>query len=147
MTVYLREHGYLVNRKRVIKLMHKLGLQTIYQKKRTSASNPEHRVYPYLIRDLETTEPIKCGVQTLHICQLAKDIIIWLLSWTGIADGFYRGVSVTQWMLIFVVMLWRKRYKSMANLKSLIVTKEANLHLKTSLKFCLRSKNSMWDCH
>lgn len=32
MTAYLREKGYLVNRKRVIKLMHKLGLQTIYQK-------------------------------------------------------------------------------------------------------------------
>ena len=30
MTVYLREQGYLANRKRVIKLMHKLGLQTIY---------------------------------------------------------------------------------------------------------------------
>lgn len=32
MTAYLREQGYDVNRKRVIKLMRKLGLQTIYQK-------------------------------------------------------------------------------------------------------------------
>ena len=32
MTAYLRKKGYCINRKRVIKLMHKLGLQTIYQK-------------------------------------------------------------------------------------------------------------------
>ena len=47
MTAYLREQGYRVSRKRVIKLMHKLGLRTIYQKKKTSVSNPEHRIYPY----------------------------------------------------------------------------------------------------
>jgi hypothetical protein len=69
---------------------------------------------------------------------LAKDTIIWLSSWTGIADESYRGVSVTQWMLIFAVMLWRKRYRSMANLKSLMVTKEVNLHPKTSLNFYLK---------
>jgi putative transposase len=53
MTAYLGEQGYLVNRKRVMKLMDKLGLQTIYQKKRTSTRNVEHRIYPYLIRDIE----------------------------------------------------------------------------------------------
>lgn len=53
MTAYLRSQGYLVNRKRVIRLMQKLGLQTLYQRKRSRLQNRENRVYPYLLRDLE----------------------------------------------------------------------------------------------
>jgi putative transposase len=53
MTVYLRLLGYEVNRKRVIRLMHQLGLQTIYSKKRTTIPNPDHKTYPYLLRGLD----------------------------------------------------------------------------------------------
>jgi len=53
MTVYLRSLGYAVNRKRVIRLMHQLGLQTIYAKKRTTIPNPDHKIYPYLLRGLD----------------------------------------------------------------------------------------------
>ncbi|WP_206814400.1 IS3 family transposase [Chroococcus sp. FPU101] len=38
-TVYLRSLGYEINRKRVIRLMNKLGVQAIYPKKKT-VSNP-----------------------------------------------------------------------------------------------------------
>jgi len=51
-TVFLRSMGYEVNRKRVIRLMRQLGLQAIYPKRRTTIFNPEHRVYPYLLKDL-----------------------------------------------------------------------------------------------
>lgn len=51
-TVFLRSLGYEVNRKRVIRLMRQLGLQAIYPRRRTTIVNPEHRVYPYLLRDL-----------------------------------------------------------------------------------------------
>ena len=53
MTRYLREQGYLVNRKRVQRLMRKLGLQTIYPKKKTSAPDKGHKIYPYLLRELK----------------------------------------------------------------------------------------------
>jgi putative transposase len=53
MTVYLRLLGYEVNRKRVIRLMHQLGLQTIYSKKRTTIPNRDHETYPYLLRGLD----------------------------------------------------------------------------------------------
>jgi putative transposase len=52
MTIYLRSIGYEINRKRVIRLMGQLGLQTIYPKKRTTIANREHQVYPYLLRGL-----------------------------------------------------------------------------------------------
>jgi putative transposase len=51
-TAFLRSSGYQVNRKRVIRLMEKLGLQAIYPRRRTTIANPEHRVYPYLLRDV-----------------------------------------------------------------------------------------------
>jgi putative transposase len=54
---YLRRQGYLVNRKRIRRLMLKMGLSPIYQKPNTSKPHPEHRVYPYLLKDLEIVRP------------------------------------------------------------------------------------------
>ena len=53
----IRRKGYWVNRKRVRRLMQKMGLMAIYQKPRTSEPHPEHKVYPYLLRDLAITMP------------------------------------------------------------------------------------------
>jgi putative transposase len=55
MTAWLRSQGYEVNRKRVARLLHTMGLETIYPKPRTSRSHPEHRVYPYLLRGMPIT--------------------------------------------------------------------------------------------
>jgi putative transposase len=52
MTAVLRGQGYTVNPKRVRRLLRTLGLTALYPKPRTSAGAPEHRVYPYLLRDL-----------------------------------------------------------------------------------------------
>jgi putative transposase len=57
MARYLRRQGYWVNRKRVRRLMVKMGLMAIYQKPRTSAPHPEHKIYPYLLGGLEITRP------------------------------------------------------------------------------------------
>jgi putative transposase len=57
MARYLRRKGHGVNRKRVQRLMRKMGLMAIYQRPRTSKPHPEHRVYPYLLRGLEITRP------------------------------------------------------------------------------------------
>ncbi len=53
MTAYLQERGYQVNRKRVQRLMHQLGLQAIYPKPKLSKRDPDHTVYPYLLRGVE----------------------------------------------------------------------------------------------
>jgi putative transposase len=57
MTAYLRRQGYQVNHKRVQRLMHKMGLQAIYPKRRTSIAAKGHKVYPYLLRNLSITRP------------------------------------------------------------------------------------------
>ena len=52
MVRHLAREGVTVGRHRVRRLMRLLGLEAIYRKPRTSVANPEHRVYPYLLRGL-----------------------------------------------------------------------------------------------
>ncbi|MCP4606744.1 MAG: IS3 family transposase [Proteobacteria bacterium] len=52
MSRHLRREGYEVGRKRVRRLMRKMGIVAVYQKPRTSAPNPEHKIFPYLLRNL-----------------------------------------------------------------------------------------------
>ena len=53
MTAWLRAQGHLVNHKRVERLLRLMGLQAIYPKPHLSKPAPEHRVYPYLLREVK----------------------------------------------------------------------------------------------
>ncbi len=57
MARHFRRLGHAVGRKRVSRLMEKMGLSAIYQKPRTSDPHPDHPIYPYLLKDLEITRP------------------------------------------------------------------------------------------
>ncbi|GIW96444.1 MAG: integrase [Pirellulaceae bacterium] len=46
-----------VNRKRIRRLMRLMGLEAVYPKPRTTHRRVEHRVYPYLLRDLRVERP------------------------------------------------------------------------------------------
>jgi putative transposase len=52
MAVYLTALGEPVNRKRVQRLMRIMGLEAIYPKPRTTTRDPDHKIYPYLLRDV-----------------------------------------------------------------------------------------------
>jgi len=54
---HLRRLGYKVNRKKVQRLMRLMGLEAIYPKPKTSRPHPEHKVYPYLLRNLKIDRP------------------------------------------------------------------------------------------
>ena len=49
--------GWCVGRKRVRRLMSKIGLSPIYQAPKTSTPHPQHRIYPYLLRHLAIERP------------------------------------------------------------------------------------------
>ena len=57
MARHLRREGHVVGRKRIRRLMAKMGLAPIHQRPRTSVPHPEHRVWPYLLRDLVIDRP------------------------------------------------------------------------------------------
>ena len=52
MAAYLRSLGHKVNPKRVRRLLRTMGLEAVYQKPNISKPNPEHTIYPYLLRGL-----------------------------------------------------------------------------------------------
>jgi len=83
MTVHLRRLGHSVNRKRVSRLLRQMGLQAIYPRPRTSTPNPEHKVYPYLLRDVAVTRPNQVW---------ATDI-----TYVPMAHGFMYLVAVLDW--------------------------------------------------
>ena len=54
---YLNRLGHRVNRKRVQRLMRKMGLVSLAPKPNTSLFNKAHKVYPYLLRGLSIERP------------------------------------------------------------------------------------------
>ena len=57
MTEWLRTKGYMVNRKRVRRLMKILGLEAVYPKPWLSKPAKDHKKYPYLLKDVVIERP------------------------------------------------------------------------------------------
>ena len=57
MARHLRRQGHAVGRKRVRRLMAKMGLAAVYQRPKTTVAHPEHRIWPYLLRGLSIDRP------------------------------------------------------------------------------------------
>lgn len=56
-TVLLRDHGVVINRKHVQRLRREIGHEAIWCKPRTSIPDSGHRKFPYLLRGLTITRP------------------------------------------------------------------------------------------
>ena len=83
MTIYLRSKGFEVNRKRVRRLMRQLGLWTVYPKPNLSKIAPQHRKYPYLLRNLPIT----------HANQVWSTDITYL----PVFKGYFYLVAILDW--------------------------------------------------
>jgi len=57
MARHLRRLGWCMGRKRVRRLMRKIGLAPIYQAPKTSQPHPQHKIYPYLLRHMAIEQP------------------------------------------------------------------------------------------
>ena len=57
MTKYLCGLGHKINRKRVQRLMKTLGLVGMSPGPNTSKAPPQHKIYPYLLRGVDITQP------------------------------------------------------------------------------------------
>jgi putative transposase len=80
---YLRRLGYRINRKRVQRLMRLMGLEAIYPKPRTSRPHPEHKIYPYLLRDFNIEKPNQVWTADITYIPMGR--------------GFMYLVSVMDW--------------------------------------------------
>lgn len=53
----LKRQGHVVNRKRVLRLMQKMNLHPIYPKPNLSKNNSSHKIFPYLLKDINISRP------------------------------------------------------------------------------------------
>jgi putative transposase len=79
----LKIEGHTVGRRHVRTLMEKMGICAIYRKPKTSLPDKTHKIYPYLLKDLEITRPN-------HVW--ACDI-----SYIPMAKGFMYLMAVIDW--------------------------------------------------
>jgi putative transposase len=81
-----------VNRKRVQRLMRWMGLEAIYQKRRTTRPGAGHQIYPYLLRNMAITRPDQVW---------STDI-----TYIPLRHGFLYLVAVIDWYSRYV-LAWR----------------------------------------
>jgi putative transposase len=89
MTVTLQAQGWTVNPKRTRRLMHLMGLETIYPKPRLSGNGSAHPRFPYLLKGLaiERSNQVWCS-----------DI-----TYIGLAGGFVYLFALMDWFSRFVL--------------------------------------------
>ena len=88
MTAFLRREGYIISRKKVQRLMKVMGLAVIYRKPNTSKKSPEYKVYPYLLKDINITEPNKVWCSDITYIPMRKGFMYLV----AIMDWFSRKV-------------------------------------------------------
>jgi putative transposase len=81
-----------INRKRVQRLMRVMGIEAIYPKRRTTWPGAGHKIYPYLLRNVEVTRPDQVW---------ASDI-----TYVPLRHGFLYLVAVMDWYSRYVLS-WR----------------------------------------
>jgi putative transposase len=92
MQVWLAQHNYQVNRKRVQRLMRQMGLEVVYPRPKTTVPGQGHKVYPYLLRDVAITRPNQVW---------STDI-----TYVPMAQGFLYLTAIMDWYSRFV-LAWR----------------------------------------
>jgi putative transposase len=92
MTAMLRAEGEAINRKRVQRLMRRMGIAALGPKPRTTKPAPGHTIYPYLLRDMTVERPNQVW---------AADI-----TYLPVGHGFLYLVAVMDWSSR-AVLAWR----------------------------------------
>jgi putative transposase len=85
MARHLRREGYVVGRKRIRRLMQKMGLCVIYQRPRTTVPGVDHEVYPYLLRDLVIDRPNQVWCADITYIQMQRGYLylVAIMDWVS----------------------------------------------------------------
>src|SRR5690242_6303845 len=75
MVIYLAEQGSAVDRKRVRRLMQRMGLETIYPKPRLSRAGEPSVRYPYLLRGMSLTGQDQVWRSDMTSIRLARGFV------------------------------------------------------------------------
>ena len=83
MTRHLKRQGYCVGRKRIRRLMRKMGIVPIYPKPKTSIANKTHKIYPYLLNELTINRPdqVWCADLTFIPMEQGHLYLVAIMDW------------------------------------------------------------------
>lgn len=70
----LKDHGFTVNRKRVQRLLRRMGITASYPKPRTSKAAKGHTIYPHLLRGFEPGKPNQVWVADITYLPMARGL-------------------------------------------------------------------------
>ena len=89
---HLRREGITAGRHRIRRLMRLMGMEAVYRRPRTSVASPEHRIFPYLLRDLA----------------ISRADHVWCadITYVPVTRGFFYLVAVMDWATRHVLS-WR----------------------------------------
>jgi putative transposase len=88
----LRREGYIIGRERIQSLMRQMGLRAIYPKVKLSKKHPDHRIYPYLLGNLDISRPNQVWCADITYIRLKQ--------------GFLYLVAIMDWFSRYVLS-WR----------------------------------------
>ena len=86
-----------MSRKRVQRLMGKMGLRAIYRRPKTSLPELANQRCPYLLSKTEITSPNQVWAADLAYIPMARGFSTWWPSWTGTAGTQWPGGCPTRW--------------------------------------------------
>jgi putative transposase len=71
----LAAEGCKIGRRHVKTLMRRMGIEALYRRPRTTKSEPGHKIYPYLLRDLESTGPNQVWATDITYIPMARGFV------------------------------------------------------------------------
>jgi transposase InsO family protein len=133
MTALVRAEGHAINRKRVQRLMRKMGIAALGPKPRTTKSAPGHKIFPYLLRGLTIDRPNQVWCADITYIPIGRgflDLVAIIMDWLSRAELAWR-LSNTMDSASPSRRL-RKRSLALADQRSSIPTRAVSLQVLPS---------------
>ena len=93
----LKDKGYVVNHKRVYRLMKTMGLQAIYPKKNLSKRRLEDQVFPYLLKKHPPLKPHDCWCVDITYIKMSCGFI-YLTALIDVVSRFVMGFHISPFL-------------------------------------------------
>jgi putative transposase len=84
----LNAEGIKVGRRHVATLMNRVGIEALYRRPNTSKPAPDHKIYPYLLRNLAVTRPNQVWAMDITYIPMARGFVYL----AAVVDWFSRRV-------------------------------------------------------
>ena len=84
----LRGEGIAIGRERVATMMRRMGIEALYRRPNTSRPALGHKIYPYLLRDLDVVRPNQVWAMDITYIPLARGFVYL----AAVLDWFSRRV-------------------------------------------------------